>query len=145
MCYFPYPHPQRHEMSLVAYPEYQHLWVFYIKGEIEGPLSCQLLSFMCIFVKYMLRFSDDFSVKLVQTFAKRVGPTCPFLCLLSCASTIICDCRTQHFPKHRVQATENEPGESYISAELCLIIQYLTFFTGASFFMSALSKKITFV
>lgn len=58
MCYYPYPHPQRHEMSLAAYPEYQHLWMFYIKGEIEGPLSCQLLSPMCIFIKYMLQFSD---------------------------------------------------------------------------------------
>lgn len=57
VCCYPYPHPQRHEMSLAAYPEYQHLWMFYIKGEIEGPLSRQLLPFMCIFIKYILQFN----------------------------------------------------------------------------------------
>lgn len=27
-----YPHPQRFVMNLVAYPEYQHPWMFYVKG-----------------------------------------------------------------------------------------------------------------
>lgn len=44
---------------------------------------------MGVFIK-CIQFNDEFSVKLIQTFAKRVGPLCPFLCLLSCASTSIC-------------------------------------------------------
>lgn len=83
----------------------------------------------------------DFSVTLVQIFAKRVGPTCPFLCLLSHASTSICVCRTHTSPNTGYRQQRTEPGESYISAELYLINQYLNFFTGTSLFMSALSKK----
>jgi len=60
----------------------------------------------------MLQFSDAFSVKLIQTSAKRAGPIHPFLCLLSCTKTSICADTTHTCLTTGYRQQRTDPGES---------------------------------